>query len=811
MANPYPEGTISAHVYAKKSLNHSQWAPPQQQQSSLAPSLNPSLPSFQPGGMHLQHYQPQPPPPTFQSVLQTSPMSGAMAEMQRRLLDMNTYHLHDIVKLTRQADQHGEAIDGIKQSITSDIRILEKRIDTISQQQGNSATKLLKTEDDFSPSEHMRNLFSKEQIAEAYLDEAEEKEAWAEKLRKQAGLLWPACIEKPSAEEAAAHSIGRRYLICETKDALVEVLAQHIDDVQGKAERVDSAYGSPVRAPASATPPKQPYACCDGEYASIEDLLSHVELFHADFLKTGQISDGTRDVETRGTQTELGPTKDSSSAKKPELAGSDVVAPAIGHSSWRPLAIQNLDPQPISGSAAYNTETFTWSFLKELFGGKEWTPGYFFNPSKKCILPTHGYWLVDAEHEPFMPRTPGQHGAKLTAFMNNTTEGRIPEPRHYMKTPVFVSADGGKSYRYMGTYSQHRYSDKIGYDTMMEHVPEAVRRYHAEQLAKVGRPEWVTEALMNHFWPKPVYAGPMPTDSACNTPKTIASNDGSGADLERDVKLAIEAYAQELKEWEKASAIGVSYLKIEGILDAFNVEDCQSEPGLRLWWEYLQCVGYDDDFYKMLVNLQKQSLPAAANIKIGPVPTPTLNQPKRAGESKMTDKAPAAETTKHHDDWDYIPPAQSPPPALYGASSKALQNKLARQRPGVDSASLPATQWSTPSFNDEDTKSAKAPIVKKAPITPHKNTAAAGNLTMPTTAVAAPTKDPKTLQSKVLPPHLAARKAKQPSSTPSPPNEVKDSPPANPFASGNLKEAKAFAKEVTGGKGKRVPPHLRGK
>lgn len=32
--------------------------------------------------------------------------------------------------------------------------------------------------------------------------------------------------------------------------------------------------------------------------------------------------------------------------------------------------------------------------------------------------------------------------------------------------------------------------------------------------------------------------------------------------------------------------------------------DAADPPGLRLWWEYLQCVGFDQAFYKTIAQLQ---------------------------------------------------------------------------------------------------------------------------------------------------------------------------------------------------------------
>ncbi|KAF2207702.1 hypothetical protein CERZMDRAFT_50702, partial [Cercospora zeae-maydis SCOH1-5] len=331
----------------------------------------------------------------------------------------------------------------------------------------------------------------------------------------------PFVKEKP----VTTQDLGR--IVCETKDAIVDVLVQHIDEVRAKHERIDSAYGSPVRTPESSSP------------------------------------------------------------------------------SWRPMAIRKLPTKSISKSATHHNELFSWDFLRDLLGGKEWSPGYYFNCSKDCILPTRGYWMVNLQHEPFMPHTPGEHGAKLTAFFNETLsgDGHVPDEVNYKDTPVFVSADGGKMYRYVGKYSQKRYSDKVGYDTMMEHIPQSVLKFHADQLAQVGRPAWVTECLRNHFWPKPTYQGEIPSGPSYSDAKDNTAEENSKAELERGLLSALKSYANELKEWEQSSSLKVNLLKASSILEAFNREDVLPELSLRLWWEYLECVGYEDDFYDMLVNL----------------------------------------------------------------------------------------------------------------------------------------------------------------------------------------------------------------
>jgi hypothetical protein len=45
------------------------------------------------------------------------------------------------------------------------------------------------------------------------------------------------------------------------------------------------------------------------------------------------------------------------------------------------------------------------------------------------------------------------------------------------------------------------------------------------------------------------------------------------------------------------------------MLIILNKADADEVPGLRLWWEYLECVGWDADFYNMLVKQQDKTKP----------------------------------------------------------------------------------------------------------------------------------------------------------------------------------------------------------
>ncbi|OCL14207.1 hypothetical protein AOQ84DRAFT_394606 [Glonium stellatum] len=287
----------------------------------------------------------------------------------------------------------------------------------------------------------------------------------------------------------------------------------------------------------------------------------------------------------------------------------------IEHGTWKPLAIRRFEPLSVKNLSrippSTKTVTFTWDFLRSAFGGSQWSPGLYYIPPSHgpCILPGRTYYALDATYEPYLPEQPGAHGAKLTAFFN-INPGDVDGDdagAAYSDVPLFICASpystekNTRKYTYFGTYSQTRWSDKLDYDHMVEVVPNKVKMYWAEHLSETGRPEWVTEALKKHFWPKPEYAG-------ATFGNGVSTGSVPNEDDERSKVLEdVEAYVNELKSWEKESSMKAKLLKKENILKAFEREDIADPPGLRLWWEYLQCVGWDDKFYTMLANMQRDS------------------------------------------------------------------------------------------------------------------------------------------------------------------------------------------------------------
>ncbi|OSS47626.1 hypothetical protein B5807_07260 [Epicoccum nigrum] len=283
---------------------------------------------------------------------------------------------------------------------------------------------------------------------------------------------------------------------------------------------------------------------------------------------------------------------------------------ALSLMPWKPYYLTTLEALPAHIHAKIPTQgtmvTFTYDFLQNMFGGIAWSPGLkYIKSSGTCLLANRTYYMMDPTHEPYLPKAPGEHGAKLTAFFNKPPEdefGNLPEGTNsYTDVPMFIRVSKGH-YAYFGNYSQSRWSDKLDSETMRR-VQQSVKEHIAKDLAATPREPWVTQEIKKHFFPKPVYGGALPvvtSDDATN-------NTVDEETLNKKVSSDMQDYIDELTEWEGEANMKTAMIKADFILNAFDAADADCPPGLRLWWEYLECVDFKLDFYNMLVGLQARS------------------------------------------------------------------------------------------------------------------------------------------------------------------------------------------------------------
>ncbi|KAL9087030.1 MAG: hypothetical protein Q9165_006858 [Trypethelium subeluteriae] len=312
--------------------------------------------------------------------------------------------------------------------------------------------------------------------------------------------------------------------------------------------------------------------------------------------KAGKAKEGLSKDETASQSSEATMTADG------ENETPRVEDPLDKHADWQPLVIRSLAPVEVSKISHVpdpaKMEAFSFDFLVDMLGGEEYSPGLYYTPPsrRKVKLPTHTWYGLDSRVEPYLPEKPGVHGAKLTPFFNSILEEDDTEGPSDQNVPVFICAskwiDGGHPnlFVYYGSYSQHRWSDKLDYDRMIDEVPNSVKEYWADILTAAGRPEWLTDALVKHFWPAPHYKGVIPS---------------GGSKLSTEIRRNVERYMDDLKSWKTETDMRAGMLKPDNILQAFERPDADIPPGLRLWWEYLKCEGWDKGFYDALVKRKR--------------------------------------------------------------------------------------------------------------------------------------------------------------------------------------------------------------
>jgi hypothetical protein len=268
----------------------------------------------------------------------------------------------------------------------------------------------------------------------------------------------------------------------------------------------------------------------------------------------------------------------------------DLPIDELSLTAWKPHFVATLAPFSSTSEipAMNNMVTFHPEFLAQYLGGTDWSPGLrYIAGGTSCILKNRTYYLLNRATDPYLPKKPGQHGAKLTAFFNEAPEdkfGDLPDGlSSYEDVPMFVEQKtslGHLRYAYFGNYTQSRWSDKLDCDTMMARVPQRIKEYWAAELTSPIRQEWVTQELKNHFFKKPEYQGRIYAAVEADT-TTVASEE----EVKLNDKMArdVQKYVEELREWDREAKMKTAMIKKQFILDAF---DAVSVCVLQSW-----CVG----------------------------------------------------------------------------------------------------------------------------------------------------------------------------------------------------------------------------
>lgn len=533
--------------------------------------------------------------------------------MRNYMLQAQFNNTREITSLERKTQKTEEDLEDVKGAIQRDFQTLQGQIEDLqmaSKQQRDDFLALKSSSNRSLQPRGQVTSFDPNDIAEMYLDEAENLEQTAAKLRQQAiqmsnsgvsrKLVTMKLLEAPKMSKDGSQ-INTEHRCCGEVFDSVQDMLKHVNSSHGVESKVDqhedlggiSGDTTPTHAPPRRMKPKDATEI-KAPKPEEENYSKPEPIEPVKDLSKPEAAEVKKEDEDKEPTPNIAATEAEVTPLEPNIE------------KWTPLAVSQM-PKPAPLDVESNTETFTWEFLKNTLHGEQWSPGFYYASSGDCPLKSKAYWVLEGDYEPYIPTAPGEHGAKLTAFFNNTIPkpGEGPNEENFHDTPVFIRQPGKNEYVYFGHYSQKRFSDKLDHDTVNERVPEKVRKYWAEQLSETGRPRWVTNELVQHFWPKPAYDGPIPTDSTINTPATGATEDtNSSAVLEKRVKNALEGYAYELKDWSKETEMKVKRLTADNLMEAFSSADCAEEPGLRLWWEYMTFQHYEQGFYDFLVNVK---------------------------------------------------------------------------------------------------------------------------------------------------------------------------------------------------------------
>lgn len=228
----------------------------------------------------------------------------------------------------------------------------------------------------------------------------------------------------------------------------------------------------------------------------------------------------------------------------------------------RPVAIENLPPVENLAIADNPLEEFSHHFLTSILGGEQHLNGWYLRKKEKkrqgSYLFPHvtSYLMLKGDHQPLLPRFPGDHGAQITATIeaNREREGKM-NCLKYM--PLFIKRSN-EDYKYYGTYREPCYPDRLGANEMRRELPLHIKKFWANKMGGRKKSRWSIEAI-REAWPGSV-VGWLADDN-----KTIVKYD---QDLE-------ESLGEPLSR--PISAEEADGITVRSILEAFEAVSCPSK------------------------------------------------------------------------------------------------------------------------------------------------------------------------------------------------------------------------------------------
>lgn len=125
-------------------------------------------------------------------------------------------------------------------------------------------------------------------------------------------------------------------------------------------------------------------------------------------------------------------------------------------------------------------------------------------------------------------------------------------------------------------------------------MPDLTKKYWAKSLKSEKCPEWTTTALKDALFPRPAYAGALPSDLG-----VLPGQDDA-------FLVNFAQHANALSDFEVVISEKTARISEDDLMQAMNRPATEGELSLPFKYEYLKCVGYDHDFYSSLVEMQAE-------------------------------------------------------------------------------------------------------------------------------------------------------------------------------------------------------------
>jgi hypothetical protein len=215
-----------------------------------------------------------------------------------------------------------------------------------------------------------------------------------------------------------------------------------------------------------------------------------------------------------------------------------------------------------------HSEDFSLAFLRSTLDFSQYSTGWFLRRSSKGKVKAKDgdfniscAMIIDGDHEPLLPRHPGQHGAQISAFLQTyDQEWAVEENLTYI--PLFIRRGYG-GYKYYGTYREPRYSDRLGANEMLG-LPSHVKNYWAKKMGAGRKARWAIHTIQE-AWPK-IVIGWLDQDGKSIIPYSMELESELGEPLKAkisDLEAEKVSAAEILEAFENVSHFFIDFFHID--------------------------------------------------------------------------------------------------------------------------------------------------------------------------------------------------------------------------------------------------------